>query len=299
MRIRKRDLSRRVNGNLAVEFGDERLTSFAGLEILMRYLRQLDLNGRLRNAFRSVSFHSDYPWIAMIRLVVGLTSIGGKRLRHIQFLMQDPMMQRFTGLQILPTARTLSRWLQQFNSKTLECFARFNMQLVLDRVRNLGLQTLTIDVDGSVVSTGLTVSWAFRGHNPHHRKVPSYYPILAHLAQTGQILQVKNRPGNIHDGKRALSFLRTLIRADFEAALDRCEVLVAPVAPTTAFKIGARMADPLEMYLTDVFTNSVNLAVLPALSLPCGIDGAGLPIGLQVIGRAFVHATVLLVASAA
>jgi hypothetical protein len=218
MRLRKRDLSRRVNGDLSIQFGDERLTSFAGLEILMRYLRQLDLNGRLRDAFGSISFRGDYPWIAMIRLVVALISIGGKRLRHTQYLMRDPMMHRFSGLQSVPTARTLSRWLQQFNGKTLECFARFNMQLVLDRIRNLGLRTLTIDVDGSVVSTGLTVSWAFRGHNPHHRKVPSYYPILAHLAQTSQILRVKNRPGNIHDGKRALTFLRTLIR-DLRAEL--------------------------------------------------------------------------------
>jgi hypothetical protein len=134
--------------------------------------------------------------------------------------MRDPMMQRFAGLRSLPNDRTLSRWLQQFKGKALECFARFNMKLVLDRVRYLGLQLLTIDVDGSVVSAGLKVAWAFRGHNPHHRKVPSYYPILAHLAQTCQILRVKNRPGNIHDGKRALSFLSELIR-DLQAELGR------------------------------------------------------------------------------
>ncbi len=139
MRLRKRDLSRRVNGDLAIQFGDERLTSFAGLEILMRYLRQVNLNGRLRNAFGSISLRGDYPWIAMIRLMVALISIGGKRLRHTQYLMRDPMMQRFSGLQSIPTARTLSRWLQQFNSKTLGCLARFNMQLVLDRVRNLAV----------------------------------------------------------------------------------------------------------------------------------------------------------------
>jgi hypothetical protein len=71
---------------------------------------------------------------------------------------------------------------------------------------------LTIDLDGTIISTGLQVAWAQRGCNPHHRKVPSYYPILAHLAQTGQILALKNRPGNIHDGKRAGTFLYELIR---------------------------------------------------------------------------------------
>src|SRR5262249_17218112 len=65
--------------------------------------------------------------------------------------------------------------------------------------------------DGSVITTGASVGWAFRGFNPHHRKDPSYYPILAHLAQTGHILRVKNRPGNVHDSRGAGTFLRDLI----------------------------------------------------------------------------------------
>jgi hypothetical protein len=62
-----------------------------------------------------------------------------------------------------------------------------------------------------VVRTGATVGWAFRGFNPHHRKDPSYYPLLAHVAQTGHILRVKNRPGNVHDSKQAVAFLREVI----------------------------------------------------------------------------------------
>src|SRR5438034_4848434 len=56
-----------------------------------------------------------------------------------------------------------------------------------------------------------TVGWAFRGFNPHHRKEPSYYPLLAHVAQTGHILRLKNRPGNVHDSKQATAFLRAMI----------------------------------------------------------------------------------------
>ena len=87
--------------------------------------------------------------------------------------------------------------------------------------------------------------------------------------------------------------VRTLIRRDFEQAFERCDALVTPVAPTTAFRLGEKTADPLTMYLSDIFTISVNLAGLPALALPCGFDGAGLPIGLQVIGRPFDETTVL------
>jgi len=92
--------------------------------------------------------------------------------------------------------------------------------------------------------------------------------------------------------------VRTLIRRDFAAAFERCDVLVTPVAATTAFPIGARTADPLQMYLTDVCTIPVNLAGLPGLSLPCGFDGAGLPIGLQMIGPPFAEAAVLRAAHA-
>ena len=86
---------------------------------------------------------------------------------------------------------------------------------------------------------------------------------------------------------------RTLVRQDFESALRRCDAIVAPTTPTTAFRIEEMTEDPLRMYLSDVFTVPANLAGLPALSLPCGFDRAGLPIGMQIIGRPFDEATVL------
>ena len=87
--------------------------------------------------------------------------------------------------------------------------------------------------------------------------------------------------------------VRTLIKQDFDEAFKRCDVIVTPTAPTTAFKIGEKIQDPLQMYLSDIYTISINLAGLPALSLPCGFDGDGMPIGLQIIGKHFDEATVL------
>jgi len=92
--------------------------------------------------------------------------------------------------------------------------------------------------------------------------------------------------------------VRALIRRDFDEVFKRCDVIVTPTAPTTAFKIGEKIQDPLQMYLTDIYTISVNLAGLPALSLPCGFDHEGLPIGLQLIGKDFDEATILRVAHA-
>jgi len=92
--------------------------------------------------------------------------------------------------------------------------------------------------------------------------------------------------------------VRTLIRRDFDGALEQCDVLVAPTTPTTAFRIGEKADDPLQMYLQDVYTLALSLAGLPGLTLPCGFDSAGLPIGLQIMGAAFEEATLLRVAQA-
>lgn len=86
---------------------------------------------------------------------------------------------------------------------------------------------------------------------------------------------------------------RTRLREDFGAALASCDALLSPATPTPAFRIGEKTADPLQMYLNDVYTVSVNLAGLPGLVLPCGLSSAGLPIGVQLIGKAFDEATLL------
>jgi aspartyl-tRNA(Asn)/glutamyl-tRNA(Gln) amidotransferase subunit A len=92
--------------------------------------------------------------------------------------------------------------------------------------------------------------------------------------------------------------VRTLIRHDYEAAFGQVDAVAMPTSPTPAFKIGERSADPLQMYLADVFTVSANLAGLPAISVPCGFTAAGLPIGLQLTGRMFDEGTLLRMADA-
>ncbi len=92
--------------------------------------------------------------------------------------------------------------------------------------------------------------------------------------------------------------VRRLIKEDFDHAFNQCDVILTPTVPTTAFRIGEKIQDPLQMYLSDIYTISTNLAGLPALSLPCGFDDAGMPIGLQIIGSYFDEVTVLRVAHA-
>jgi aspartyl-tRNA(Asn)/glutamyl-tRNA(Gln) amidotransferase subunit A len=92
--------------------------------------------------------------------------------------------------------------------------------------------------------------------------------------------------------------VRTLIKRDFEEAFRKADVIVTPTSPTAAFKIGEKTADPLQMYLSDIFTISVNLAGVPGISIPCGFTSNNLPIGLQLIGRHFDEESILKVAYA-
>jgi len=210
VRRSRTDLRARVNGDLQLEFADVALTSYAGLELFGQYLRATGFNATVRAACAGTAGWGDFGAVAMVRLVIGLLVVGGRRLRHLAFVEDDPLFQRFCEVQIVPTARTVSRWLQGFTMTTVASLQAINTAVIARVLATLGVRTWTIDVDGVVVSTGLQVERAFRGFNPHHRKVPSYYPIMAHLAETTHVLRVKNRSGNVHDGKAGLPFLRDL-----------------------------------------------------------------------------------------
>src|SRR6266481_6328790 len=153
MRLSVANLRRMVKRPLHVEFGPQQLTSYSGLELLRRYLRQCDLPSRLRAACASTG--GDY--------------VGGRRLEHLRYLGGDPLIARFCGLARIPTARIVGNWLRQFTQTTVAPLVQLNHDLVINAVKRLALPRLTIDVDGTVVRTGATVGWAFRGFNPHHR----------------------------------------------------------------------------------------------------------------------------------
>ena len=90
--------------------------------------------------------------------------------------------------------------------------------------------------------------------------------------------------------------VRRLIKEDFDKAFTQVDCLIAPTSPTTSFKAGDKMDDPLQMYLSDIYTTSVNLAGIPGISIPCGEDHQGLPIGMQILGPQFGEPTILRVA---
>lgn len=218
MRLTIARLRRPVKSELPIQFVPQALTSDGGLELLRRYVQRLDLPRRLRAVLAGLG--GDYGGHRLVLLVLGLLCTGARRLEHLRYLAGDPLLRRFCGLARLPTARTVVNWLKRFTRREVAALRRLNTEVVTEELARLGLPRLTLDVDGTVVRTGAQVAWAFRGFNPHHRKDPSYYPLLAHVAQTGHILRLTNRPGNVHDSRGAARFLRDVLR-ELRARLGR------------------------------------------------------------------------------
>ena len=190
---------------------------------MRRYFHLIELKARIRGALGKHA-GGDYGGTHLVLLVIGLLVVGARRLQHLRYLANDSLFARFCGLARIPSDRTVVNWLKQFTQASLRALMRLNSELLYEQIQKLGLRRLTIDLDGTVIRTGGKVAWALRGFNPHHPKDPSYYPLLAHLAQTGQILRLKNRPGNVHDSKGAERFVRELI-GEIRARLGRALTL--------------------------------------------------------------------------
>ena len=141
------------------------------------------------------------------------------------------------------------------------------------------------------------------GHRTEHPK--DYIEVYSKSRAEGFGKEVKRR---IMLGTYALSSgyydayylkalkVRNLIRGDFAGAFEKCDCIMMPVSPTTAFKIGEKIDDPLQMYLSDIYTIAANLAGVPGISIPCGFDDKGLPIGLQILAPAFAEGKLLRIA---
>lgn len=201
MRLRKHEINQRVNGNLKIEFAKQDVSSYSGLELFRRYFRLINLNNRIRKAFRVYKFNGDYTIVDYVLVFIALWLTGGRRLRQVAFIAEDPLVQRLCGLKNLPSDRSISGWLKQFTNDSLQSLVNLNSEIVFEKLKELGLPRITLDFDGTVLSCGNKVAWAFRGYNPHKHYAKSYYPLLCHIGQTGHFLQVRNRPGNTHDSK--------------------------------------------------------------------------------------------------
>ncbi len=208
MRLSKKQIRARVKHDFSITFSDERISAYGGLELFRRYFVAIDLAGRLRRALGDAG---DYGAVRLVLVVIGMLLAGGRRLAHLAVLANDPLLLRLAGLARMPSDRTVARWMAGAAQTVVEAMASVVRDLAHDAIEALALPRLTLDLDGTVLRVCGAAEGAQRGFNPHHPKDRSYYPITAHLAQTGHLLRVHNRPGNVHDSHGAVGFLRTVL----------------------------------------------------------------------------------------
>jgi hypothetical protein len=168
-------------------------------------------SARLKKVFSIRQFDGDYGSFRITLALMGMLLVGGTRLRHLRMLERDPLFLRFARLHRLPTDRTVSNTLKETTGEMRDGLGDLLREVAYDTAREAELSRVTLDMDGTVLRTGLFAEGAARGFNPHHPKDKSYYPLTVHLAQTGQLLAVVNREGNVHDSEKALETLEFLV----------------------------------------------------------------------------------------
>jgi hypothetical protein len=212
MRYKKRTLFARKNKILPVRFIRQDMTTYSGLTLIDHCLKLYRINLRLRQTLKSFGFKGDYSIGDILLILLIMILIGTERLQHIDYVKDDPLFRRVIRLTRIPHRTKLSTALKQFTSDSLKALAELNSQLVIEKLNELGLNEITIDLDGTVISTKGHPSWAFKGYNPIKRGARSYFPLTAHVGETGHFLSILNRPGNVHDSNRALVVIQTIRR---------------------------------------------------------------------------------------
>lgn len=190
-----------------LRFEDQRLTSFAGLVIIQELLARLDMKARLRACFDHLPVSPIFGHHIIVLVLIVHLMLGYRRLRDMDYYRDDLMVLRLLGLRKLPDVSTVSRALGRVDDKSIIKIRQACREMLLARLQSLRLVRVTLDFDGSVLSTGRQAEGAAVGFNKQKKGQRSYYPLFCTVAQTGQVFDVLPRSGNVHDSKGALEFI--------------------------------------------------------------------------------------------
>ena len=210
MKLKRTDVVAKCYKIPAIRFedqGDARLTSFAGLVLYQALFQRLELARRLMKCFRHLSVGSIYGlWRIFLWLVVHLI-LGYRKLRDRDYYAEDPLLLRVLGLARLPDTATISRMLAKVDEEAVDQLRKLSREIVIDRLLAERLARITMDFDGSVLSTQRHAEGTAVGFNKKKKGARSYYPLFCTVAQTGQIFDLLHRPGNVHDSNGSLPFI--------------------------------------------------------------------------------------------
>ncbi len=212
MKVSKNSVQSKLHAVPEIKFQNQNLTSHAGASILQVLFKRMNLKKRLFNCFSHLddsSLSYGYGLIALT-LIVHLY-LGKRKLQDIRYYENDPMVARLLGVDNIPTCSTVSRRLAQIDAQAINKVRHCNRDIVLGRMQEECFTRITLDFDGSVLSTGRKAQGAAVGYNKKKKGQRSYYPLYCTIAQTGQVFDVWHRPGNVHDSNGATSFILSCI----------------------------------------------------------------------------------------
>lgn len=207
MKSSRSEIRRKTHALPILRFEDQQLTSFSGLVIFQRTFEHLGLKERLRQCFRHLNTSPIFGHASIVLLLVIHLLLGYRELRHLRFYEDDPLVCRLLGLKRLPDVATISRRLSGMDAHSVDRLQQLLRTLVLERLDALSLKRVTLDFDGSVIGTGRYAEGTAVGFNRKKKGQRSYYPLFCTLAQTGQVLDVLHRSGNVHDSNGAQVFI--------------------------------------------------------------------------------------------
>lgn len=213
MRIAKSSISARTRNIPELKFEDQTLTSYSGLVVFQKLFEVLDLSQRLRDCCRSLEGKGSrfYSHALLLKILIVHLLVGSRKLREMDYYREDPVVCEVVGLKRLPSVPTVSRMLREFDELSVDSQRKLNRNLILSRLGEEKIKTLTLDFDGSVQSTTRHAEGTAVGFNKKKKGARSYYPLFCTVAQTGQVFDFLHRSGNVHDSNGALGFVQNCV----------------------------------------------------------------------------------------
>jgi len=207
VKLRKAEIVRRVHAVPRVEFESQGLSSFGGLVVFAALFDALGLAARLRRCFAHLGSTRVYGMCRVAMQLVVHVLLGFRRLRDRDYYATDPLVCRLVGVSKLPDVSTITRTLAAADGRAAENLREMSRGLVVERLAEEKLARVTMDFDGSVLTTKGHAEGSAVGYNPKRKGARSYYPLFCVISQVGQFLDVHHRPGNTHDSNGASEFI--------------------------------------------------------------------------------------------
>lgn len=200
----------------------QKLTSYAGLVVFQGLFKRLELKMRLRRHIKPAHDEGSYGMVRVVLALLVHLLLGFRRLREVEYYREDPLVCRVVGVKKMPSSSTLSRNLGKATAETVEGMRNLNRELVLERLAAEKLDVVTLDFDGSQLSTKGHKEGTAVGFNKTKKGARSFFPLFGTVAQTHQFLDHLHRPGNAHDSRDAEPFIRGCLK-EVQRALPKAK----------------------------------------------------------------------------